>query len=129
MTQTLPQQARAMAERLRDVAKDESYDDPDLARVIAEAAALLVSMAEAMEWRPIETASPAVEVPETSFRRPQYVLVGHFKNGYVFVGYRYQPNYPDDPEWCDESGEFIEPQPTHWMPLPAPPASDEGEKG
>jgi hypothetical protein len=33
----------------------------------------------------------------------------------------------DDPEWCDETGEFIEPQPTHWMPIPAAPAGIPGE--
>lgn len=66
-------------------------------------------------WRPIETAplSPDIGLPV-------YILLW---NGFhVGVGFRRRPNYPDDPEFCDETGEFIEPQPTHWMPLPPPPA-------
>jgi hypothetical protein len=65
-------------------------------------------------WLPIETAPPGCGPGD----HPNYVLVGHDENGYVFVGYRHEPNYPGDPEWCDEHGEFIEPQPTHWMPRP-----------
>lgn len=74
-------------------------------------------------WRPIETAPKC----ETGYgrKRPQYVLVSHATIGWVFVGYRHEPNYPGDPEWCDEHGEFIEPQPTHWKPLPAPPIATE----
>lgn len=66
------------------------------------------------EWQPIETA------PKTQAnKRPNYVLISDGK--YVFVGYRHEPNYPGDPEWCDEHGEFVEPQPTHWQPRPEPP--------
>lgn len=68
------------------------------------------------KWQPIETAGKS-----KSHETPSYVLVGHAANGYVFVGYRHEPNYPDDPEWCDEHGAFIQPQPTHWMPLPEAP--------
>jgi hypothetical protein len=103
---TLPDQARAMAERLRDYSVVPAH----------EVAALLVTMAEAMEWRPIETAP---------------------KDGMFLAG------------WADGSGrscvmaadiyhaqkgrQYTPPhlrfECTHWMPLPAPPASDEGEKG
>lgn len=29
-----------------------------------------------------------------------------------------------DPVWVDETDDFIEPPPTHWMPLPDPPTLD-----
>jgi len=87
-----------------------------------EALAQYDASASAQEgWRPIKTAKKWL-----GSNVPEYKIVsdGH----YVFIGYKHEPNYPGDPEWCDEHGEFIEPQPTHWMPLPAPPtatASDE----
>lgn len=67
-----------------------------------------------MRWKPIENA------PKWNGEGlPPYVLISD--GTYVFVGYRHDPNYPDDPEWCDEGGAFVEPQPTHWQPLPAAP--------
>ena len=52
---------------------------------------------------------------------PHYVLV--YNGKHVGVGFRISPNYDDDPEWCDESGEYIEPAVQLWMPIPKPPAS------
>jgi len=56
---------------------------------------------------------------------PHYVLV--YNGKHVGVGFRISPNYDDDPEWCDEGGEFIEPPVQLWMPLPEPPASPYGK--
>jgi hypothetical protein len=67
------------------------------------------------KWQPIETL-PCVY---THNGIPPYVLLA--TRHHVGVGYRCVPNYPGDPELCDEHGEFIEPQPTHWQPLPEPP--------
>lgn len=70
--------------------------------------------AGASDWQAAETA------PMWDWKgRPPYVTV--FNGNHVGVGYRTSPNYSDDPEWCDETGEFIEPPVTHWMPLPLPP--------
>jgi hypothetical protein len=44
-------------------------------------------------------------------------------NGYWRgVGKYYQSDYEMPEEtWVDESGDWINPLPTHWMPLPDPP--------
>lgn len=68
------------------------------------------------EWCDIASCPPS---PEGS-RRKHYVL---FYNGHhIGVGY-HEPDPGDGfgPHYCDESGDFIEPSPTHWMPLPPPP--------
>jgi hypothetical protein len=61
------------------------------------------------EWQPIETA-PRHDGPFLAWN-------GHWRG----VCRYWEPAYPDDPVWVDETTEFIEPQPTHWMPLPPPP--------
>lgn len=67
------------------------------------------------EWRPAETC-PWSDIS----RSPHYVLI---TNGvHVGVGFRAVPNYEGDPEFMDESTEFVEGI-THWMPLPPPPVS------
>jgi hypothetical protein len=38
------------------------------------------------------------------------------------VGKKTTPCDDSDFEWEDETGEYINPYPTHWMPLPPPPA-------
>ena len=64
-------------------------------------------------WRPIHSA-PRQANPV------KYLLLS---NGHhVGVGYYHEDDYDEDaPSWRDESGEFIEPAPTHWQPLPDPP--------
>jgi len=71
------------------------------------------------EWAAIETA-PISEPPGYK----SYFL---YWNGYHRgVGFRIPPDIELDPngieDFCDEIGEFIVPRPTHWMPLPPPPA-------
>lgn len=56
---------------------------------------------------------------------PHYMLV--YNGKHVGVGFRISPNYDDDPEWCDEGGEFIEPPVQLWMPIPKPSASPYGK--
>jgi len=65
-----------------------------------------------MNWINIETDKP---------QQGKWVLLynGHFMG----VGkYRVNDVYEfPEPEWSDEIGEYITPEPTHWMPLPEPP--------
>ena len=98
-----------MAERLRDPNEVPGYDSTmrNVGNTIAhQAAALLVSLAEAVEWRPIETAPK-----DTS------VLVLCDGDG-IFV--------------TDDARRWAKHGATHWAqhpPRSAPPASAEGEKG
>lgn len=86
-------------------------------RMRAKAAAPAEARGLYPEWRPIETAPWELAPGE------QWMLLwnGHWRG----VGRRYA-GYDDDPGFCDETTEFIEPAPSHWMPLPAPP-KDEAE--
>jgi len=73
-----------------------------------------------MDWQPIETAPKTVQ-PMTAY--PEYLLLWNgFHRG---VGHYQEPHYDGDTEWWSETGEPIEPPPTHWMPLPPPPINTE----
>ena len=63
-------------------------------------------------WRPIKTAP----LDQTTF----IAWNGHWRG----VARFYPPSHPDDPMWVDETTEYIEPPPTHWLPLPPPPEKD-----
>lgn len=67
---------------------------------------------EQVGWRPIETA------PWEPAPGEQWMLLwnGHWRG----VGRRWA-GYDGDPGFCDETTEFITPEPTHWLPLPTPP--------
>lgn len=82
---------------------------------VANAAVNLASQLErqsaAEGWRPIESAP----------RDDDFVLLF---NGYWRGVGRRQLRDPDCPyAYVDETSEFIGPNPTHWMPLPAPPSA------
>jgi hypothetical protein len=111
-----------MAERLRELKITVFADGriTEAADVILPAAALLVTMAEAIpEWKPIETApkdgSPIIVSGGIAYWRER---LNHWEGPaawYTITGV----NYPGSPiQW----------EVRHWMPLPAPPAT-EGEKG
>lgn len=75
------------------------------------------------EWRPIETA-PGEPVIVWNGRR---VTVGErWEPSEVAPGLECQIGWHDivDPGYSDPA---MEPQPTHWMPLPEPPVSDANE--
>ena len=55
------------------------------------------------EWQPIETA------PRDGYHIQLY------RHDIQFVGYYAEAG------WCMQGCKLIEPQPTHWMPLPEPP--------
>lgn len=83
--------------------------EAEMARLFA-----LARRGAAMQWRPIETAPK---------EKGKYLLGWNRHHSGVI---QYWPRaYEDDPEWVDESTEFIEPPVTHWMPLPPPPAGEQ----
>jgi hypothetical protein len=110
---TLPDQARAMAKRLHS---DLPTVEDEWA-TMDEAAALLVSLAEAMEWRPMDSVPKEAEEVllwiDNIGARPAY--------------------WADDNVWrspVNEDCAYEDWEILGWRePLPAPPASTEGEKG
>lgn len=67
-------------------------------------------------WRPIET------VPKDGTRCLLY------EDGDVYAGeFDGSSPYEDDHHWRSFCGQHVttEPEPTHWMPLPTPPALEE----
>lgn len=77
------------------------------------------------EWNPNMDEAPKCDLHPYDRRASEgsaFVLIW---NGFhVGVGY-YQLDDDDPIEggfWFSETGEFIEPAPTHWMPLPKAPA-------
>lgn len=70
------------------------------------------------DWIPVEEKMP----PED-----KWILLynGHWRGvGKYNHDEYFEPNDEDgfkSPEWSDETGDFINPDPTHWMPLPEPP--------
>lgn len=71
-------------------------------------------------WRPIPAEVREGEEPWDG--EPLLLWNGHWRG----VGMYNEPNYEGDPIWVDEHTEFIEPGPTHYMPLPAPPSAEKG---
>lgn len=67
----------------------------------------------ALAWQPIETA-PKDGTPFLAWN-------GHWRG----VAMYFEARYEEDPEWVDEQTNYIEPEPTHWMPLPTPPKGGE----
>ena len=75
------------------------------------------------EWRTIESAPYS-----DPGKYANYFLVwnGHHRG----VAFRQKDRHGlddddwKDPEFWDEGGGPIEPQPTHWMPLPSPPTGE-----
>lgn len=66
-------------------------------------------------WRTIDSAP-----------KDKTLLLG-FVNGYVGKGW-WQRRSADDYDWFFETGGFSRSTPTHWMPLPAAPDTDMGER-
>jgi hypothetical protein len=140
--ESLPQQARAMAERLRDPNEVPGYDSTmrNVGNTIAhQAAALLVALAEAVEWRPIETApKDGTRIIGGRLARPDTRSPFEVKAARTMFWHIKRKRWID--EYC-EGGEFFDPN--VWIPSPpkptrsllqealpwnAPPAT-EGEKG
>ena len=64
------------------------------------------------DWRPIE------EAPRDG--TPFLAWNGHWRG----VAMYFEARYEGDIEWVDEQTNYIEPEPTHWMPLPPPPKKE-----
>ncbi len=74
-------------------------DSRHIRQQMAEAVLSALNLSDG--WQDIETA------PKWSGTGiPPYVLISD--GTYVFVGYRSDPNYPDDPEWCEARGLVME---------------------
>ncbi len=72
------------------------------------------------DWQPIATAP----ISGDPFTEPQdYVLL--WNGQHVGVGAIHSEEYAEEvgSRYWDEGGQSIMPEPTHWMPLPAPPSS------
>lgn len=68
------------------------------------------ALRDAEMWQPIESAPRtgiAVLLWQTWKSGRDCTTIGHYANG-----------------WCDRFNEEMTPEPTHWRPLPAPPAQD-----
>ncbi len=64
-----------------------------------------------MTWQPIETA-------------PADVAVLAYEGGSIYAATRRPSSHPDDADYFEAAcGQPVvyRPEPTHWMPLPAPP--------
>ena len=85
------------------------YDNPTFLKLLHA----LAEARHALEWRPIESAPTD---------HGGIILLGS-PNVLTETGWR-SKNEPDSFE--NEYG-FINPQPTHWMPLPTPPSGTEGK--
>jgi len=69
-----------------------------------------------MTWQPIETAPDREEVLI-------WEPLGGEPDGMIYIAIRYPMQRGDDPPGWYESGNEISPMaPSHWMPLPDPPA-------
>jgi hypothetical protein len=73
-----------------------------------------------MDWQPIETAPKDAPVLLFGMTNPDERMV-RFKKPVVFSGYWESL----DEAWCAHGSHWDGPffQPTHWMPLPAPPTT------
>lgn len=83
-------------------------------------------MANATDWQPIETApkdEDEWEHPRVLLTDGEKVAAGHWKHGAYWTN-------EAEIEWLGDDGAFHEEwRPTHWIPLPEPPAlsSNQGE--
>jgi len=95
--------AKQFVERMRRDAYMLGTSDDEADRLLA----LALRGAET-QWRPIE------EAPKEAGK---FYLGwnGHWRGVIQY----FVPAYLDDPEWVDETTEFIEPPPTHFIPLTA----------
>jgi len=107
MTPTLPERLRAEAEK---------FSDPLLSYLDHQTAALLREAAEAVEWRPIESA-PKDGTAVLGFG----VCAGYAPAQAQVIKIR-----PDETEgyWRRHDGFRV--KATHWQPLPAPPIDAAG---
>lgn len=82
-------------------------------------AAIRDLLADVAEWRPIAGLAPCAP----SLSPPHYVLM--FNGHHVGVGWRGEDDSDFGPQFWSETGEPIEPPPTHYRALPEPPAGRE----
>jgi hypothetical protein len=111
---------RKQAESWRDQLRDETDRHADTKAALADRDATIARLREAQAWQPIETAPKdgtfvLVSGDSGYVSTPRYVEVG-----------RFIPAYRD--YFVDISGDSFTDawpeHPTHWMPLPPPPAKE-----
>ncbi|MGX5719876.1 hypothetical protein [Shinella zoogloeoides] len=110
----IPDNVWEVARSLRNVVNWQSNGS------IENIAKVLIAFSKRDQWQPIETA------PKDGTR---ILLVGGVFHDIPFAGYwNFSPYAPDRP-WTTVVGRLTlyEHCPTHWMPLPSPPRTKEGE--
>jgi hypothetical protein len=65
------------------------------------------------KWIRVEDAKPDKGKPVLLFNG-HWIGVGFYKKNFAL-------NIDGEPEWSDETSEYIHPNPTHWQPLPNSP--------
>jgi len=94
-----------LIERLRDASADAAAEGYGVSGLLAEAAAALEAAREDA-WKPIETA-PRAELEDLIASDGQTVFAVQWFDG----------------QWVNSFSDIV--HPTHWRPIPAPPAIDQ----
>jgi hypothetical protein len=132
-TRKLRNEIRVLWQRLRDanrgaesnakvswgLAKDLAAKDVELVKAQA---ALTAAQQDAREdgeaWQPIATAPKPEEPGRIVWQR----ILAYHESWQMPVVLKWSPQRPS-PHWTTDAGEVVNVAPTHWMPLPKPPAA------
>lgn len=104
-----PEYLRELAERLRD--PEQYVDACDEAANALDPDAIDSVAARIVEWQPIETAPPNIDL--WLYDRAEGQVVG---------SYTIDPAWADGGYWSDGTGLIL--IPSHWRPLPEPPTTE-----
>lgn len=80
----------------------------------------VVAANEARRWRPIESI-PVGDLHPYDEREGHATFVLYWNGFHHGVGFAQRNDEGDRVDYLDESGDYIEPPPTHWTHMPEPP--------